>query len=208
MSNPLSILIPDDRENLQLPNPELVTFYTDLSHRVYWIAEEIDEYSLEIIRKIIDWNREDKDIPVEERKPIRLLFFTPGGDLDVNNSLVDTIKLSKTPVYGYNMGMCCSAGAFIYLACHKRFMLPHAYFLFHQGSIDMFSGGTFSQMVAFMEDYQLKVADLTEYLKENTTYPEEVLLGRIQGEWYVYKDEAIKNGVCDKVIESLEVLYT
>ena len=32
-------------------------------------------------------------VPVEDRKPIRIFFFSPGGDLDINYALIDTIKM-------------------------------------------------------------------------------------------------------------------
>ncbi len=202
----IPIIMPEGLENLQLPAPELITFYTDLANRIYWIAEEIDEYSLEIIRKIIEWNREDMGIPISQRQPIKLLFFTPGGSLDVNNSLIDAIELSQTPIYGYNMGMCCSAGAFIYLSCHKRFMLPRSYFLFHQGSAEHMSG-TYAQICSQMMDYQTKIEELMVFIGEHTTFPKDLLEQRIAGEWYVYKDEAVQYGVCDKVVEKLDEIF-
>ena len=100
----LILNIPHNLENLQLPDPELLTFYKGIKDRSFWIDNEIDDYSLEIARLILQWNKEDSDIEVENRLPIKLFFFSPGGDLDVNNTLIDVIKLSKTPIWGINMG--------------------------------------------------------------------------------------------------------
>ena len=98
MTNELNITLPKEVENLQLPSPELVTYYRNLENRVLWLDTEVSDYWLEFSRNIIEWNREDKNTPVEQRKPIRLMFFSYGGSLDINNTLVDTIKLSKTPI--------------------------------------------------------------------------------------------------------------
>lgn len=52
--NKLSISIPKNVENLQLPNPELVTYYRNLENRVLWLDSEVDDYWLEFVRKIIE----------------------------------------------------------------------------------------------------------------------------------------------------------
>lgn len=85
MNSEIQISIPKDVENLQLPSPELLTYYQNLSHRVLWLDSEVDDYWLEFSRKIIEWNREDKGIDTKDRKPIMLMFFSYGGSLDVNN---------------------------------------------------------------------------------------------------------------------------
>ena len=37
--------IPKDVSNLQLPDPELLTYYKNLEDRVLWVDSEINEYS-------------------------------------------------------------------------------------------------------------------------------------------------------------------
>lgn len=204
MTDPMIIQIPSEIENVQLPTPELLTFYKDKGHRCLWIDDEINNLSLEICRLIIQWNREDENQPISNRTPIKLFFFSPGGDLDVNYTIIDTIKMSKTPVYGINMGSCCSAAAYIYLACHKRFMLPHSYFLFHQGSSQM--SGTYGEIVAAMEAYQSQVNELSSFMKERTNYTLDEITDNIVGEWYVRKDEAIEKGVCHQIVDDMAIL--
>ena len=127
----MNIIIPKAIENCQLPDPELRNYYVDLENRTFWLDEEVTPYLLELVKYIVRWNAEDGAKPVEKRKPIRIFFFSPGGDLDINYALIDTIKMSKTPVIGINIGQCASAAAYIFLSCHKRYMLPHAYFILH-----------------------------------------------------------------------------
>ena len=203
MENEIRIAIPHEVENLQLPSPELITYYRNLENRVLWLDSDVNDYWLEFSRKIIEWNRDDKDIPIEQRKPIRLMFFSYGGSLDINNALVDTIKLSKTPVYGINVGQACSAGCFIYLACHKRFAFPNAVFLVHQGSTEGISGN-YNEVVSYIMEYQRKVEELVVYLKKNTKIPDNILEERIDTEWFISAQEAVQYGMCDKIIESLD----
>lgn len=196
--------IPKDLSNLQLPDPELLTYYRDLDNRVLWVDNEINEYSLEYVRLILQWNREDRKKKIKDRKPIKILFFSPGGDLDVNYTLIDTIQLSKTPVWGINMGRCASAAAFIFLSCHKRFMLPNGYFLFHQGS-GAFSG-TFQEVCAQLQDYQIAVNRLSNFVLTYTSFTKEEIEEKISGEWYVRDPEALEKGVVNEVITDINQL--
>ena len=201
----MNIIIPKAIENIQLPDPELRNFYVDLEHRVFWLDEDVTPYLLELVRYIVRWNAEDSATPIEKRQPIRIFFFSPGGDLDTNYALIDTIKLSKTPIIGINVGQCASAAAYIFLSCHKRYMLPHAYFILHQGSGTL--SGTFEQICAQMEDYQKQVEELASFVLEHTTYTEEAVAEKIVGEWYIRKDEALENGVVHGVVTDVSMLF-
>lgn len=201
----MSIILPKEAANLQLPDPELRNFYVDLEQRAFWLNEEVTPYLLELIKYIVRWNAEDACIPVQGRKPIRIYFFSPGGDLDINYALIDTIKLSKTPIIGINIGQCASAAAYIFLSCHKRYMLPHAYFILHQGSGTL--SGTFEQICAQMEDYQQQVEELATFVLEHTNYSEEAVAEKIVGEWYIRKDEAMENGVVHGIVNDISMLF-
>lgn len=195
------IVVIPETANLQLPDDSLLNFYEDIDNRIFWVNDEINIYTLNLIHYILKWNREDASIPIEERKPIKLLFFSPGGDLDMNYAIIDTIKLSQTPIVGINLGMCASAAAYIFLSCHKRLMMPHAYFLFHQGSGNL--SGTFEQIISQVEDYQDQVKELAEIIKGTTTYSVEDINEKINSEWYVRQEEALNKGVVHKVISNI-----
>ena len=197
--------IPQNVENLALPDPELLTYYKDLDNRIFWLEDEVNGHTLEISRKILEWNREDEGKELSERKPIKLFFFSPGGDLDVNYALIDTIRLSKTPVYGVNVGRCCSAAAYIYLSCHKRYMMPHSYFVFHQGS-GQFSG-SYAEIISQMNDYQGQVDELAKFMKDRTLYSEEEIAENIVTEWYVRKEEALEKGVTHEIVNEISVMF-
>ena len=203
--NNIVVTIPNRLDDLVLPNPETLDYYKGLEDREIWITNEIDTDTLDIARKLMQWNKEDMSIDPNDRRPIKIFFFSNGGDLDINNTLTNLISISHTPVWGINMGRCMSAAAFIFLACHKRFMLPDAYFLFHQGS-GAFSG-TFGEVAAQMEDYAEQVRNLSTYMVEHTSYTDEEVSANIGGEWYVRSKEAIEKGVCDEILTDLSVLF-
>lgn len=199
----LYIDIPKDIENLQLPSPELVTYYHNLNNRVLWLDSEVDNTWLEFIRYILKWNREDVLLPINQRKRIILMLFSYGGDLDTNNAFIDVIRASKTPIWAVNIGQACSAACFISIACHRRLAFPNATYLIHQGGGDGFSG-TYEQVVAAVLEYQRKIESLQEYLVSNTKIPQDVLEERIRTEWFISAQEALEYGICDEIIQDID----
>lgn len=165
-----------------------------LGERVLWLSEDISPDSLWLVDRILEFNAADKGIPPEKREPIKIIFFSPGGCLYTCYSIVDIIELSQTPVYGYNIGQCSSAAAFIYLGCDKRFMTKNSHVLLHKGSAS-FSGsaGEIINQVAY---YDQQVENLSSFVIERTTYTPTKVRERITTEWYINFEEALANGVC------------
>lgn len=199
------IVIPGSVDNLSLPDPDLLNQYIDLENRIIWIDDEINTFTLNVIQYIIYWNRMDKDLSVEKRKPIKILFFTQGGMLDIYNSIADVIELSQTPVYGINMGVCASAGAFIFLSCHKRFMLPNAYFLFHKGSIGF--NGNATDVLSLIEDYQEQLDLLVQSVVSKTDFTEEEMAEKIMSDFYVRAQLALEKKVVNQIIDDISILF-
>ena len=198
--------IPSSVENLQLPDPELLMYYKNIDDRIIWLDSEVDGTWLTYEKQILLWNKKDKDanIPPKDRKPIKLLFYSYGGSLDINYSFIDVIKTSTTPVIGINMGQACSAACFIYLACKKRYAMPHASFLIHQGGVDGGFNGTYEQVVAAIMEYQRQMEVLAKYIMEHTKISAEEMEQNFSTDWYLTAEEAVKKGVADKIITSIE----
>ena len=201
----LDIAIPKSVENLQLPDAALITYYKNLENRILWLDSEVDDYFLEYGKYILQWNQEDAGKPVEERKPIRLLFFSPGGSLDINNAMIDIIKQSKTKVVGINMGIAQSAGAFIYLACHERLTMPKAGFLLHRGSGNF--GGTYDEIICQVMEYQRQMEELEKYVLSNTNIDEETFADNFGTEWYIAAKDAVDFGIAHKIITDIDEIY-
>lgn len=199
----LQIHLPPDIENLALPAPELVTYYRNLSNRMVWIDFEIDESCLEVERLILQWNKEDEGIPVDQRKPIKLLLFSPGGALSVYESLADVISISNTKVIGVNMGEAASAACFIYLSCHERLALPSAKFLLHRGSVDGLSG-SYAEVIAMIDAYQEQIEKLCEKIVEKTNIKSEDIEEYMQADWYMTAEEAVQYHVCDRIVKNID----
>ena len=206
MADTFEIHLPpmDAGANLQLADPSLVNFYNDLDNRVYWLNDEINNFTFDLVQYIIRWNREDKNTPIEKRKPIRIIVDCGGGSLSVSETLSRLIKMSKTPVYGIALGFVASGASVIYLSCHKKFALPNSVFVLHKGSCSGISG-TYDEVVAFARDYEKQIETLMDFYIENTKYTEEEILENIQTDWYIRYEEALEKGLVDEVIDSIDI---
>lgn len=208
MSNVNEFVLPilHNPANMQLADPTLVNFYEDLSNRVYWLDDEINNYTLDLVQYITKWNREDKGIPVEDRKPIRIVVDSPGGHLSVSETVSNIIKMSKTPVYGIALGTVASGASVIYLSCHKRYALPNSVFVLHKGGCSGVSG-TYDEIVAFARDYEKQMETLINFYIDNTKYTEEEIEENIQTDWYIRTEEALEKGIVDELVNDIDIFY-
>lgn len=206
MSEQFEIALPilPDSANLQLADPNMVNYYLDLEHRTYWLSEEISNFTLDLVQYIIRWNREDKGLPVEQRKPIRIIIDSPGGNLSVSETISNVIKMSKTPVYGYALGYVASGASIIYLSCHRRFALKNTVFVLHKGGCSGVSG-TYDEIVAFARDYEKQIEVLIKFYIDNTKYTEEEIEENIQTDWYIRTEEAVEKGIVDEIVSDIDV---
>jgi ATP-dependent Clp protease protease subunit len=199
----IKITIPENLATAKLPDPGILTYYRNIENRTLWLDGDVDDIWLQYERQIIEWNRDDCGVPSEDRAPIKLCFYSYGGDIDINESFISLIKLSKTPIIGINMGQACSAGCFIFMACHKRLALRGSRFLLHQGGAQDISG-TYEQVVSYVMEYQRQVDNLCQYIKEHSNIPDDVLEERISTEWYMTAEEAVKYGICDAIVSDID----
>lgn len=187
-------------ENFQLPSPQLLQYYYDRKDRVIWIDKEIGDDLFNEIKQIAYWIREDDNnkINPEDRKPIRLMIHSYGGDLDSCFALIDLMGISKTPIYTYNMNACMSAGALIYINGHKRYAMPLSIVLLHQGTGG--AGGQYEQVIAQTENYKKLINMIKENILKQTTIPKSTLNKKFNTEWYIYAEDQIKYGITDEII--------
>lgn len=187
--------------SLQLPEPELLTYYKHLSERRVWLDLDIDESMLEVARNIMLWNIEDSGKPADQREPIWLYLFNYGGYMDLMWMITDVIAQSATPVYTVNMGQCSSAAALVFMAGHKRFMLPSATVLIHEGQNQI--SGDAVKVFDQAENYKTAVKKMHDFIIERTNIPKSTLSRKRNNDWEMDSDTCMKYGVCDRVIESL-----
>ena len=172
----------------------------DLEERHLYINGEINEFSIEnIVYHILRYNRMDKDIPREDRKPILIYINSPGGSVTDGYGVIDAILQSKTPVYTINQATCYSMGFLIFLAGEKRYGMPNSTFLCHDGS--SFAYDSMSKLKDRMEFETGQMEQHTkEYILSRTTINEKTYNKKYRTEWYMYSEEAQNYNVVTHIV--------
>ena len=203
----VDIILPASiKENYSLPDPALLQLYEDRNNRILWILESVsEEEGYDQIDFILRCNREDRGVPVEKRKPIKIIIANYGGSLEMANTMVSIIDISKTPIYGYAIGPVCSAATLIYLACHQRYALPNSYWVLHKGSYQG-TGADYNTLMAAMDDYRKQIEELIQFYIKRTDFLETEIRTNIEKDWYIHLPQALDKGICNKVITDIEEL--
>lgn len=188
--------------NLQLPDPYLLNYYNDNAERCYWIDGEITENLFEISKNIIRINREDKGIPTEERKPIKLFINSPGGLLEETLGFIGLMDSSKTPIYTINTCTAYSAACLILLSGHKRFAIKNTQALLHSGSGGAI--GTFEQAQEQMKNYKDLVDKMRDIILSKTKISTRLYNKNKSKDWYVSTESCLELGIIDRIIDDLD----
>lgn len=174
-------------------------YLQDLKQRKLFLNSDIDQYTVaDIVKHIMQINKEDKGIEPEKRKPILLYVTSNGGEIDSGFELIDVIMNSKTPVHTINLGYQYSMGFLIGLAGHKRYATHNAKFLHHDGTNVIINSGTKAKD---QMEFQDKIeARIKEYVIKKTKVTENEYETHMRQEWYLFADEAKKYGMVDYII--------
>ena len=174
-------------------------YLKDIKQRKLFLTTDVEQLTVnDIVKHILQFNKEDKDIPIEERQPILLYISSNGGESDAGFSLIDVILNSKTPVYTINLGYEYSMAFLIGLAGTKRFATNHAKFLMHDGSSFVFnSGAKLRDQMDFEREVQEKVK---QYVLSRSNISSREYDKKFRVEWYMFADQAKENGFVDYII--------
>lgn len=190
---------------LQLADIQLVNFYKSYKDRIVWLDKDISENLFDEIKMVLLWNKEDEaaNIPVENRKPIKLMIHSYGGNLDSAFAMIDCMALSKTPIHTYNLNACMSAGCLIFLNGHKgyRYCMPLSTALIHEGSGG--SRGTYEQVQAQNENYKKLMDMMKNNILQHTTIDAKTLNKWKNKEIYLYAEDQVKYGLADYIVTDM-----
>lgn len=170
-----------------------------LEDRVLVINDEIHDGSIEdYVLYILKWNKEDLNLPAENRKPIKIYISSPGGNVFNANILVDIIMASKTPVWGIGLDLVASAAYLVYLACHERYAFNNTAFLQHEGDIAIENSR--SKAKSSVEFFNYQEERVKDFILSRTTMTSEYYDSVYETELWMYSEKAKALGVVHKII--------
>lgn len=174
--------------DLQEENPRMIVLNTEVT------AETMSVISTSIA--LI--NKEDKDIPVEEREPIIVWIDSPGGSVISGMGVANIIECSTTPVIGVVCGSACSMACLLSMAFDTTYSFKDSIFLLHDGefAVDN-STGKFEDAIKL---YYMLEDKKKNFITSHTKITEEYYEKNYRKELYLSADEAKELGIIDYII--------
>lgn len=132
-------------------------------------------------------------------KPIYLYINSPGGSVSDGFSLINTIKLLKSPVITIINGEACSMGGLISIIGKTRYITKNSFWMGH----DMRGGiwGDYSGKVEHRADFIKKCWKMIEnHLREYTNLSNKDLEQLRNGELWLTPEECLEKGIVDKIL--------
>jgi ATP-dependent Clp protease protease subunit len=172
-----------------------------LKDRIIFLGTPVDDdVANVIIAQMLFLAHEDPD------QDIKLYINSPGGVIYSGLAVYDTMQMIKPDVATFTMGMSASMAAVLLAggAKGKRFALPNARVMIHQGSAG-FRGAVPDIEVVARETLSL-TTKLTEILSQHTGQPYEKVKHDTERDYYMTAEEAKEYGLVDEVLEPSKVL--
>ncbi len=140
----------------------------------------------------------------DPRRDISLWINSPGGSVPAMLAIMDVMRIIPNDVSTLAMGLACSAGQFLLSAGTpgKRYALPHARILLHQGSAGI--GGTAGDIAIQAEDLRHTRDTVLGLIAEHTGQPVERITADSQRDRWFTAGQALAYGFVDKVIAGLD----
>jgi ATP-dependent Clp protease protease subunit len=190
-----SILVPTVIEKTAMGERAYDIYSRLLKERIIFLGTEVDDTVANlVIAQLLFLESEDPT------KDIKLYINSPGGSVYAGLAMFDTMNVIKPDVQTICVGMAASMGAVLLSAGAKgkRFALPNAKIMIHQGSAGF--SGTPSDIEITAREVLKSRQKLDEILSEATGKPVEEVHKDTDRDYWMAADEAKSYGLIDKVI--------
>jgi ATP-dependent Clp protease protease subunit len=140
----------------------------------------------------------------DPRSDISLYINSPGGSVSAGLAIYDTMQLIPNDIRTLAMGLAGSMGQFLLCAgaAGKRFSLPHAQILMHQGSAGF--GGTAADVEIYADQLERTGALMTRLIARHTGQPEErIEQDSLRDRWFS-AEQARDYGIVDHIVDRVE----
>ncbi|GAB2664526.1 ClpP family protease [Nocardia goodfellowii] len=133
---------------------------------------------------------------------ISLWIHSPGGSVPAMLAIRDVMRLVPCEVSTLALGLACSAGQFLLSAGTpgRRFALPHARILMHQGSAGI--GGSAVEVEVQADDLRYTVQTVLGLISEDTGQPyDQIFEDSLHDRWFT-ATQAREYGFIDGIVDS------
>jgi ATP-dependent Clp protease, protease subunit len=178
----------DDQLSSRLLHERIIVLGTDVN----------DQSANRICAQLLLLSAEDS------RKDIALYINSPGGSVLAGLAVYDTMKLIHNDVITVAMGLAGSMGQFLLCAgtAGKRYALPNAQILMHQGSAGL--GGTAADVEIYAGQLERLSRVMSSLTAQHTGQTMETIMEDGQRDRWFSAEEALAYGIVDHIVERLD----
>lgn len=136
-----------------------------------------------------------------KEEPVHIYINSPGGSVTAGLAILDTMRLVKSKIYTYCIGLAASMGAVLLSSGDRRYIVPHAEVMIHQPL-----GGTRGQasdIEIAAEHIGRTKKILNTILAENCRKPYDDVSRDTERDNWKSAEEALEYGLVDMIISSL-----
>jgi ATP-dependent Clp protease protease subunit len=166
-----------------------------LRERIVFLGSQVDDdIANRICAQLLLLAAEDP------QRDINLYINSPGGSVTAGMAIFDTMELIECDVATWAMGLAASMGQVLLTAGAqgKRYTLPHARILMHQGSAGL--GGTASDIKIQADQWNLSKQELNAITAARTgKTPEQIERDGDRDRWFTAQ-EALEYGFVDHIV--------
>jgi ATP-dependent Clp protease protease subunit len=166
-----------------------------LKDRIIFLGTPIDSQIANLlVAQLLFLDHDDSEADIS------IYLNSPGGEVYAGLAIYDTMRMIRPDVRTYCVGMCASMAAVLLAAGApgKRYALPNARIMIHQGSAG-FRGNVPDIEIAARETLTL-TTKLTEILAEHTGQPFDKVKADTQRDYYLTGEDAKTYGLVDEVL--------
>ena len=168
-----------------------------LRERIVFLGQEVEDSIANLIAaQLLFLDAEDPG------KDISLYINSPGGSSYAGMAIYDAMQYVRADVSTYAIGMAMSAAAMILCggAPGKRFVLPNAKVMIHQGS-GGFRGTPTDIQIAAKEILAI-TQQMAEIIAQHSGQPVEQVVKDIDRDRFMSPEEAVEYGLADAVLST------
>jgi len=189
---------------MSTPTAGLVPFDQEISHRlmaqrIIVLGTELDQDAgNRLCSQLLLLSAENP------REDISFWISSPGGSVPAMLAIRDVMRLVPNDVSTVNLGMAYSAGQFLLSAGTrgKRYSLPHAKVLLHQGSAGI--GGTAADIAIQADDLRHTRDTVLAAIAEDTGQDVAAIERDSRRDRWFTAEEAVDYGFVDHVVDSVD----
>jgi ATP-dependent Clp protease protease subunit len=168
-----------------------------LRDRIVFLGREVDDEIANLITaQLLFLEAEDPD------RDVSIYINSPGGSAYAGMAIYDTMQYVKCDVRTIAVGMAMSAGAMILGggAAGKRYVLPNAKVMIHQGSAGF--RGTPTDIDIHAREVLEMTRRMAEIIARHSNRDVEQVMRDIDRDRFMSPEEAVDYGIVDEVITS------